>query len=514
MVKNKDNMDEDNFTIPILFLVFNRLDTAMQVFNSIKKIKPTRLYIAADGPRMDKNEEQICVEVQRAVLSGIDWACEVKTLFRKENLGCGIAVSNAITWFFEQEEMGIILEDDTVPDITFFNYCADLLNFYKEDDRVMHISGNQYAKNKLKCSYYFSKLPFIWGWATWRRSWNLFKYEYKYSPSKSNAEIINKTFSDIEIQNYWRKTFFKSFYLTPSTFTWDYQWFLTIWDNDGLVIQPKVNLVKNVGFGESATHTTYVKSHLAKVEAKKITKIVHDTSKEVNKDLQDKNFHFFYAYSKKESKISIFFKRGYNLLKKIKSKIFQYQSLSIDLNNENKYKVYPPYNINNSEIGKFTYIAINSKISNTSIGKFCSIGPNFMSGWGIHPVDKLSTNPMFYSTEKQNGFSLTNKNKIIERMPIIIGNDVFIGANVTVLDGVTIGDGAIIGAGAVVSKNIPPYAIAVGCPIKIIKYRFSQDIIYSLLKIRWWDWNEDQLYNVEKYFENIEEFIRIYKPKT
>ncbi len=170
-----------------------------------------------------------------------------------------------------------------------------------------------------------------------------------------------------------------------------------------------------------------------------------------------------------------------------------------------------PFHVSNSEIGDYTYVSINSYISEVSIGKFCSIGPNFLCGWGIHPTNGISTAPMFYSTLKQNGVSLSLENKIEERKRITIGNDVFIGANVTVLDGITIGDGAVIGAGAVVSKDIPPYAIAVGCPIKIVRYRFSEEKIKELLKIEWWNFSEKELHDVEKYFFNIDEFIEKYR---
>ncbi|MBQ3945251.1 MAG: CatB-related O-acetyltransferase [Alphaproteobacteria bacterium] len=170
--------------------------------------------------------------------------------------------------------------------------------------------------------------------------------------------------------------------------------------------------------------------------------------------------------------------------------------------------LYPLYHISESSIGDYTYIAQNSFISMTTIGKFCSIGPNLVCGWGIHPTDGISTSPMFYSTREQNGITLSNTDKIEERKPISIGNDVFIGANVTVLDGVTIGDGAIIGAGAVVSKYIPPYAIAVGCPIKIIRYRFDEEKIKALRKIEWWNFDEEKLKQVEKLFFDVELFIQ------
>lgn len=165
------------------------------------------------------------------------------------------------------------------------------------------------------------------------------------------------------------------------------------------------------------------------------------------------------------------------------------------------------YNITNSEINDYTYLAPNAKVSYTTIGKYCSIGPNFLCGWGIHPIDGISTSPMFYSIMKQNGYAICKKSKVDERKYVTIGNDVFIGANVTVLDGVTIGDGSVIGAGAVVSKNIPPYAVAVGCPIRIIKYRFKEDVIQQMLELEWWN-KEDSIHSkIEKNFFDIEKFL-------
>lgn len=170
--------------------------------------------------------------------------------------------------------------------------------------------------------------------------------------------------------------------------------------------------------------------------------------------------------------------------------------------------IQPSCCISESSVGDYTYGAMYGHISQADIGKFCSLGPNLIIGWGIHPTNGISTSPMFYSTLKQNGFSLSKTDKIQERKRITIGNDVFIGANVTVLDGVTIGDGAIIGAGAIVSKDIPPYAIAVGNPIKIIRYRYDNKTIEELLSIRWWDFKEDNLKLIEHYFFDVESFIR------
>lgn len=173
-------------------------------------------------------------------------------------------------------------------------------------------------------------------------------------------------------------------------------------------------------------------------------------------------------------------------------------------------KIYRPSHIKNCEIGDYTYISTNANISITHIGRFCSIGPNLFCGWGIHPTNGISTSPLFYSKQQQNGVTLANEDKIEERKLITIGNDVFIGANVTILDGISIGDGAIIGAGAVVSKDIPDYAIAVGSPIRIIKFRFNDNQISSLKRIQWWNFKEENLQDIEKMFWDIDEFIKKY----
>ena len=174
---------------------------------------------------------------------------------------------------------------------------------------------------------------------------------------------------------------------------------------------------------------------------------------------------------------------------------------------------YPPFYLHNVIIGKYTYIGKNSFITNTEIGKFCSIGPNFCSGPGIHPVNGISTSPVFYSSNPPVGMPFSSKSKIIENKKVYIGNDVFIGANVTILDGITVNDGAIVGAGAVVTKNVEPYSIVTGIPAKIIKYRFEKEYIDELLELKWWNFDDDKLKLVEKYFFDIEKFIENCKKK-
>lgn len=243
------------FNTPILFIVFNRLSTTKQVFERIKVVKPKYLFIAADGPRKDKPDDEMkCAEVQNFVLGSIDWDCEVKTLFRNENLGCGRGPAEAISWFFENVEMGIILEDDCLPDITFFGYCQELLQKYTLNDKIMNISGSNLNSQTIDSySYYFSNYNHTWGWATWRRAWENYQFDiFKEDQSIFTEWITALSFSSEE-GKYWLNIFLNL--KENSDSIWDYQWLFTVWKFKGISITPKCNLVSNVGFGKGATHT-------------------------------------------------------------------------------------------------------------------------------------------------------------------------------------------------------------------------------------------------------------------
>jgi len=237
----------------VLFLVFNRLDTTKQVFEAIRQAKPPRLYVAADGARANKEGEADKVQAVRDyIMQNIDWKCEVRTLFREENLGCKYAVSGAITWFFENEEQGIILEDDCLPSQSFFLFCEELLERYKDDMRVGQITGDNF-QNGIKRGdgdYYFSVHNHIWGWATWRDRWK----EYDVSlAGMEDVEFLWQVFNDTDEKKYWEKIFYKM--KNNQIDTWDYQWSFALWNVKMLTITPNINLVKNIGFGVDATHT-------------------------------------------------------------------------------------------------------------------------------------------------------------------------------------------------------------------------------------------------------------------
>lgn len=245
------------FNTPILFLVFNRPDSTKQVFDQIKKIQPKYLFVAADGARVGNIEEkEKCRQTREIILSGIDWNCEVKTLFRDKNLGCGVAVSDAITWFFEQVEEGIILEDDCLPDLTFFDYCETLLEKYRFNNSIFMISGNNFwlGKYSIKTSYSFSRYCNIWGWATWKRSWQLFDYHMANWPLESKSGILENILDKENEILYWKEIFDKV--VEGKIDTWDYQLLYSSWKHELLCIEPSVNLVMNIGFGQGATHLT------------------------------------------------------------------------------------------------------------------------------------------------------------------------------------------------------------------------------------------------------------------
>lgn len=240
---------------PVLFLVFNRPDNTAAVFERIRAARPRKLYVAADGARTTKpGEPAICEEV-RAIVTKIDWDCELHTLFREKNLGCGTAVSQAITWFFENEEQGIILEDDCLPELTFFTFCEELLMRYKTDERVFQINGVNFVKDYvMPTSYTFTPFSGIWGWATWRSRWQKYQFDWRRLDMQQLQHILAT--ETVPLSKVMQNNIYNDINkLSTGVDTWDFQWHYTVYTNKGLCITPVVNLVTNIGFGENATHT-------------------------------------------------------------------------------------------------------------------------------------------------------------------------------------------------------------------------------------------------------------------
>lgn len=241
---------------PVLFLIFNRPDVTARVFAAIRKARPRRLFIAADGPRSNRDREAELCDQTRAVVANIDWSCDVQLRFQSENLGCRLAVSSAITWFFDQVDRGIILEDDCLPNESFFPFCEELLNRYADDTRIMQISGDNFQKVRrtIGYDYYFSIFNHIWGWATWRRAWKHYDVSMTGFNQKTVRELLYSMKHGRHFVEYWLDIFDRTH--QGKIDTWDYQWTYSIWCARGLTILPSKNLISNIGFDANATHTT------------------------------------------------------------------------------------------------------------------------------------------------------------------------------------------------------------------------------------------------------------------
>lgn len=300
-------------TQPVLLLIFNRPEVTLRVFNVIRTVKPNVLYIAADGPR-NINEKEVCDDTRR-ITENIDWDCKVHRLYRTKNLGCRDAVVDAINWFFNNEEAGIILEDDCVPDVTFFTFCDSLLSVYKNNTVVKTISGSNFlfSKNENFDDYFFLNYPLIWGWATWKRTW----ISIDWSKQISKSDLSNKI--DLSFANnrfrLWIKNLIFQFYNDTSTdnIIWDVHLLSSILIQDGLSIIPSKNLISNIGV--NGTHQfENNKAINTPLEHIDISKFNYSKKIEVDKNIQ-KIFM--------QNVVDIYMKRP-SLINQIKSKLIRF----------------------------------------------------------------------------------------------------------------------------------------------------------------------------------------------
>jgi hypothetical protein len=307
---------------PVLFLIFNRQEITQKVFKAIRQAKPKQLFVAADGPRKGKENEKEKCKQARKIIEQVDWNCEVRRLFQDKNLGCKIAVSSAIDWFFQNVDEGIILEDDCLPNQSFFWFCQELLERHKNDMRVWHIAGRNNLGSYLPSlyDYHFATGGSIWGWATWKNRW-----EY----NNLSLDIIEDKEASKKLKDFLCNTNSFRGHLDAmraikegKVNTWDYHWGFSIKINNGLSIVPSKNLVKNIGFGEDATHTTFNNIDQLNIVANEIVfPIKHPPTVSVDRKLS--NLQDNIAFSS-ESKLKSFIKKFpalYRLAKIIKGKL-------------------------------------------------------------------------------------------------------------------------------------------------------------------------------------------------
>jgi hypothetical protein len=241
---------------PVVFIIFSRPEVTAKVFEAIRQAQPKQLFVIADGPRADKpGEWEKCVQT-REIVDRVDWDCEVFKRYSEINLGCGMNISQGISWVFDRVESAIILEDDCLPHPDFFTFCEHLLHEYRDDNRIVHISGNHHLlayKRRLEYSYYYSRYPLIWGWATWRRAWKNFDFKMEHWLDFVEGGWLEKFLDDRRAVYVWDRNLKD---IPTNQHTWDYQWMFSCWTQSGLAIHPQVNLVSNIGFGNLATHTS------------------------------------------------------------------------------------------------------------------------------------------------------------------------------------------------------------------------------------------------------------------
>jgi hypothetical protein len=242
------------FDVPILIAIYNREDVTLEMYKILEKIKPKYLYINADGPKLNNKLDEVRCNNTRSIFLNLKWDCDIKYNFSSYNKGCKLSVSEGITWFFNDNEYGIILEDDCIPNVSFFYYCKELLELYKNDNRIFHINGTNFLGNEqlhITDSYSFTKFVSIWGWATWRRSW--LKYDLKMTnfPDFSKNKLDSKSFSIYAKHHYYKS--FEDIYFNNIN-SWSTQWIFTIYFHNGFTITPNCNLVSNIGTQNNPTH--------------------------------------------------------------------------------------------------------------------------------------------------------------------------------------------------------------------------------------------------------------------
>lgn len=309
-------MSNFGLTAPVVFVIFNRPDTTVKVFNEIKKARPAKLYVIADGPRENVPDDKDRCRETRSVIDNVDWDCEVMKNYSEVNLGCGIRPSSGFSWVFEQEEYAIILEDDCVPSQSFFKFCQEMLILYKDDTRIWVVSGNNYTEERKrnKDSYFFSRYGHSWGWATWKRAWEHFDYYMKTWPKFRDRKYMYDIFNSKKEIEYFTKNF-NNVYKDPSS-VWDYQFAFTIFSNGGLSIVPSSNLVTNIGF--VGTHSNQKNKYHKRPVNDKFEVIKHPDF--IIRNTWYDDYHFLHHQYRRKN----FLRNFITIIKKILKKVYKH----------------------------------------------------------------------------------------------------------------------------------------------------------------------------------------------
>jgi len=518
---------------PIVLTVYNRPWHTEQTLTALKAndlANQSTLYIYSDGPKQLASPEELeKINRVRELARRGTWCKDVHLVESPFNIGLLNSFIKGVTEIVNRYGKVIVLEDDQITSRGFLRFMNEALELYKDDETVMHVSGYMYpAKFVSKDTTFFLNIQSCPGWGTWKRAWDHYNNDaLDHLRYFSQTKKLKRKF-DIEGHAY----FFDQLVRNAGSLNYSFavRWYASCFRAGGLSLFPSRSLVKNIGLDGTGVHCGPTTMYdVQPVDYLPIEKVPIVENQVIRKSIDN----FYRETLGKKSRYSlssgaafvmrilgarsfkkvvrIFLRKVYPELGFLEAADNNWSFVRSSLSNSTvsaKAKLFSPYHVHDSSVGDYTYMSRNSWVLQAKIGKFCSIGPNLVCGWGIHPLDCISTSPMFYSTQAQNGTTLSATDKVQERKPIIIGNDVFIGVNVTVLDGVSIGDGAVIGAGCVVSKDVPSYAIVAGNPMRVIRYRFPENIQRKLLATKWWDFSEKKLKMVETHFFDVEGFLR------
>jgi hypothetical protein len=260
-------------TTPVILIIFRRPELTARVLRAIAEAKPRTLLVVADGPRPDRPDDLEACRAARAVIDRANWGCEVIKNYSDVNLGCGRRPGSGITWAFEQVDEAIVLEDDCVPHPSFFPFCGELLERYRDDERVMHIAGSMLRPQPIPTpySYAFSQFNLAWGWATWRRAWRHFDASVRLWPELQRTSWLADLVEEDSAVTYWSREFKMAFERDGDVSYWDHQWTFACWAHSGLSVAPRINLISNVGCGPQATHTFHDGDPCSNVRASEMT---------------------------------------------------------------------------------------------------------------------------------------------------------------------------------------------------------------------------------------------------
>lgn len=286
---------------PVAMVVFAREDTTRRVFERVRQAQPPKLFVIADGPRPERPGEAERCAATRAVFDEVDWDCEVHRRLAEVNLGCGRSVSEGVSWVFEHVEEAVVLEDDCLPEPSFFPYCDELLERYRDDERVMVVSGNNFdpaAPATPPHSYGFQRNYGTWGWATWKRAWRHMDMAVPHWPALRDTSWLLDVQGTERAVAFWRAIFDRAHSAGAAAdhWTFDYQWYCSCWAQHGLGIVPSSNLVTNIGFGNHATNTSWQESPLAGYPTRPIRlPLVHPPTMVRDLDADVRTFDFAFA---------------------------------------------------------------------------------------------------------------------------------------------------------------------------------------------------------------------------